>query len=113
MTRQDILGNNSELITKAAEIIEEKPVFLLSVRRLTRGVTVNASSRVHSSGAGQEISRLDLYLDGRPLTSIDARRGHVQSKRVAIRKHGRVPATLLIEARDGHNNLVAMRRMAL
>src|SRR4029434_4580802 len=73
MTRRDILGNNSDLNAQAVETIEEKLAFLLSVKRMFRGVIVHASSRVRSSDASQQISRLDLYVDGRPLTSIDAR----------------------------------------
>jgi len=113
MTRHDILGNNSDLIAKAVDIIEEKPAFLLSVKPMFRGVVVNASSRVHSSDASEQISRLDLYVDGRPLTSIDARWRDLQSKRIPIHKSHKGPAQLLVEARDGHNNLVAMRRLVI
>ena len=47
-------------------------------------IVVSAASKVPSSKAGRGISRLDVYVNGRPVRSIDAEEGAVPPTQVAI-----------------------------
>jgi hypothetical protein len=114
ITRRDILQSNEDLIAKAASLLEKKPVYSLSVKPFTskgqRGVKIDATSKIPEPGKSGEISRLDIYLDGRPWKSVDALDGSVRSKRVAIGGGRRGETRLEVEARDDANKLVAVCR---
>lgn len=118
MTRRDVLGSNDDLIRRAAKILAKKPVYALSVRPLartegTRGIVVTARSKVKPPERGKNISRLDVYVNGRPYKSLDAKDGSIQARRIALGKSGHRRIELLLEARDGTNNLVAVHRRKL
>jgi hypothetical protein len=114
MTERDILEDNLDLLARAARIIRRQPSFGLSVtpvsRKGARGVVVKATSKLPSSKGRKGISRVDVYVDRRPLRSIDGREGAVPSTPVTIGKRGKQPATVEVEAWDQAGRLVAFRR---
>jgi hypothetical protein len=117
MTRRDILEDNRDLLACAAGIIRQLPSFTLSVapvrRKGARGIVVSAASKRPSSKAGQGISRLDVYVNNRPVRSIDARKGVVPSTQVRIGKTGKTPATVEVSAWDQAGRLAAFRRTTI
>jgi hypothetical protein len=117
MTERDILEDNRDLLVRAARIIRRQPSFKLSVmpvsRTGARGVVVSASSKRPSSKARRRISRVDVYVDNRPVRSIDAHNGAVPSTQVTFGKEHRRNATVEVEARDQVGRLVAFRRTAV
>jgi C-terminal processing protease CtpA/Prc len=114
MTKRDLLKGNEDLIIRAAEILEQKPIYSISVKPFrrkegSRGARVSASSKVPSGKKEQNISRLDVYVGGRPYNNFDARNGKVTPKTISFRK-GRRNTELLVEAFDGKGNMVAAYR---
>lgn len=117
MTTRDVLNSNEDLIARAAKILAKKPVYALSVKPFTpkegaRGIIVTAVSKILSPDNGKKISRLDVYLGGRPYKSVDARDGAIHARRITLGRSGGRKAELLLEARDSANNLVAVYRRA-
>jgi hypothetical protein len=117
MTRRDVLEENCDLLAKAAKIIRQQPSFKISVRPFThkdaRGIFLSAESKLPSSSAGPGISRVDIYVNDRPLRSIDAREGAVQPTQVTIGKKGKRAAKVEVEAWDRDGRLVAFRRTSI
>jgi hypothetical protein len=117
MTRRDILEENYDLLARAAKIIRQQPTFKLSVKPFTRkdarGILLTADSKIPASSGGLGISRVDIYLNNRPLRSIDAREGAVSSTHITIGKRGKQPAKVEVEAWDHTGRLVAFRRTAI
>lgn len=112
MTRSDVLGTNDDLIKRAAKILATKPVYTLSVEHFTgredaRWIVVNASSKVERDDSKKEISRLDVYLNGRPYKSVDAREGSMRDRRITLGSGHKGKTELRLEAYDGKNDLVA------
>ena len=117
MTERDILEDNRDLLACAARIIRQQPSFKLSVtpvsRKGARGIVVSAASKLPSSKASQGISRVDIYVNNRPVRSIDAQKGAVPSTQVTLGKEHKKNATVEVEARDQAGRLVAFRRTAI
>jgi hypothetical protein len=117
MSERDVLEDNRDLLACAARIIRQQPSFTLSVtpatRKGARAVVVRAASKLPSSKASQGISRVDIYVNNRPLRSIDAHHGAVPSTQVTIGKEHKKNATVEVEARDQAGRLVAFRRTAI
>ena len=92
MTRRDLLDDNVDLLARAARLIRQRPSFQLSVTPVSgegaRGIVVSAASKVPSSKAGPAISRLDIYVNGRPVRSIDAANGTVPTDSGGDRQGG-------------------------
>jgi hypothetical protein len=114
MTRRDLLKGNNDLMRMAARILEKKPIYSISVKPLrrkegSRGVVVSARSKVRSGKKGQNISRLDVYLGGRPYKTFDAEEGSIKARTITLRSRQRKTG-LLVQAFDGTNNLVAAYR---
>ena len=116
MTRRDILEDNCDLLASAARIIRQRPSFKLSVtpwsRKGGRGIVVSAASKLPSSKAGRGISNVDIYVNNRPVRSIDAHKGAVPTTQIAIGKAGS-RATVEVQAWDHAGRLVAYRRTAI
>jgi Peptidase family S41 len=117
MTKRDVLNNNEDLIARAARILTKKPVYALSVRLFTdkqgaRGIVITATSKILPPDNGKNISRLDVYVGGRPYKSFDARDGAIHARRITLGRSRSRKAELLLEARDSANNLVAVYRRA-
>jgi hypothetical protein len=117
MTSRDILEDNRDLMAKAARLIRQQPLYRLSVapfsRKNMRGIVLAANSKMPSSSAGPGISRVDIYVDGRPVRSIDARAGAVPSTRITINTRRGRPANIDVEAWDHAGRVVAFRRTAV
>jgi hypothetical protein len=74
---------------------------------------LSAASKLPSSSAGAGIARVDVYVNGRPLRSIDARDGGVSSTQVTIGTKGQQAANVDVEAWNGAGRLVAFRRTVI
>lgn len=70
MTRDDLLNDNVDLINKAASMLVSFPIRSLEVKVQTASPT-QATVVVDTQG----MSRLDVYLDDRPIQSIDTQGG--------------------------------------
>src|SRR5262249_47665438 len=70
MTRTDILDGNSDLIAKAAQLLAGQKVRALSGR-----IDRSQPQTVRVEARARNISRVDVFQDGRPLTSGDVRDG--------------------------------------
>ena len=114
MTKRDLLQSNDDLVKRAARILDKKPIYSLSVKASpwkdgSRTVTVRAGTKIRSPKRIQYISRLDVYVAGRPHKSLDANDGSLSSKTFTLKRH-RGKNNLLVQAFDGANNLVAAYR---
>lgn len=114
LTKRDLLKRNDDLIRMAARILEKKPIYSISVRPLrrkegSRGVVVSARSKARSGKKEQNISRLDVYLGGRPYRTFDAEDGSVRARTITLGSR-QSKIELLVQAFDGTNNLVAAYR---
>jgi len=114
MTRRDILEGNCDLLAKAARIIRQQPSFTLSAtpvkRKDARGVVVSATSKLPAAKASRGISRVDIYVNNRPLSSIDAREGAVAATEIKLGPEHKKNSTVEVEARDRGGRLVAFCR---
>lgn len=114
MTKRDVLERNQDLLARAAGILKKKPAYSLSVKLFERNgsarMVVRASSKTQSRGSSKRISRLDVYRDGRPLTSFDATRGAISPRTLTLKTNPDRKSELRIEAFDGKGNVVAARR---
>ncbi len=117
MTRRDILDDNVDLLARAARLIRQQPSFQLSLTPVSgkgpRRIVASARSKVPSSKKGRAISRLDIYVDGRPVLSIDAVDGTVSPTQVAIARRGRTRTAVEAQAWDRAGRLVAVRRTSV
>jgi hypothetical protein len=117
MTRRDILEDNCDLLDAAAQLIRQQPSFTLSItpvsRKGARGIVVSAASKLPSAKARPGISRVDIYVNDRPVRTIDARQGMVPSTRVTIGKAGKKPTPVEVGAWDHAGRLLARRRIAI
>jgi hypothetical protein len=69
LTRDDLLSANKDLISEAGKVLKNAPVRLLTVSTSQAGSTLTI--QVTTVG----ILRLDTYIDGRPLESLDINDG--------------------------------------
>ena len=116
MTRRDLLEDNGDLLASAAQLISQQPSFTLTVtpaRSGARAVMVSAKSQLPSAKAGTGIARLDVYVDGRPVRSLDARNGSVRSTRVTIGKAGSKRTAVAVHAWGHAGELLARRRTSV
>jgi hypothetical protein len=116
MTRRDILGNNEDLLSKAAQILQQMPSFTVSVTFRThkgaRWVVVRATSK-RPTKKRPAIARVDVYVNHRPLRSIKAHKGEVKATRVTIGKEVNKRATVEARASDRFGKLVAYCRTTI
>ena len=116
MTRRDLLEDNGDLLASAAQLISQQPSFTLTVtpaRSGARAVMVSAKSQLPSAKAGTGIARLDVYVDGRPVRSLDTRNGSVRSTRVTIGKAGSKRTAVAVHAWGHAGQLLARRRTSV
>jgi Peptidase family S41 len=115
MTKRDLLDDNVDLLAHAARLIRQQPSFRLSLRPVSgkgaSGIVVSAASKVPPSKAGRKIVRLDIYVNGRPVRSIDAVNGTVPPTQVAIARGG--STAVEAQAWDRAGRLVAVRRTSV
>jgi hypothetical protein len=114
MTKRDVLEDNVDLLARAAAIIRQRPSFELSVEPVNQGrvseSVVRAASKVPASKTGRRIARLDIYINNRPVLSIDATDGAVPPTRVKIGGRRNKRAVIKAQAWDHAGRLVAVRR---
>jgi hypothetical protein len=117
MTRRDVLEDNSDLLVRAARLIRRQPSFRLSVTPVSgarpSGIVVSAASKTPPSKANRAISRLDIYMNARPVLSIDAEDGAVAPTQVAIARRGDSRTAVEAQAWDHRARLVAVRRTSV
>lgn len=102
MTRKDLLTGNVDLLNKAREILSHMPVRKLNV------TTTTGSGKITIQAETLGLTRLDIYIDGRPVKSIDVTDGK-QSFDVPLS----TPARLLEFAGFKANEYVASRMINL
>ena len=102
MTRQDLLNHNIDLINRAVEILKEMPVRQLEAE--TESVTPGNVKLVLKT---QGISRLDVYVNGRPQGSLDFSDGETELNLP-------LPGinSILLQGYD-ENELVASRKLVI
>jgi C-terminal processing protease CtpA/Prc len=116
MTKRDIMGSNEDLIARAARILAKKPMYRLTATSIEssngrRGIIVTAGSKVSRGDRSKRIDRVDVYLDGRPVKTLNAQDGGIQNQRVSLA--ARESTEISLEGRDSANTLVAAYRMKL
>ena len=117
MTKRDLLDENVDLLSRAARLIRQRPSFQLSITPVSgegaSRIVVSAASKVPSSKAGRAISRLDIYVNGRPVRSIDAEDGTVPPTEVEIGRTRNTRGAVEAQAWDHAGRLVAARRTSV
>jgi hypothetical protein len=103
MTRADVLNDNVDLINEAAAMLAQLP-------RHDLKVTLQAVSPTQVAVAAATIgmSRLDVYVDGRPSQSIDLQGGQTT---ITVVKRSAAPADLELRGFDGENPVARYREV--
>ncbi len=128
ITKRDLLEQNYDLLRKAAEKLRNKPIYSLSVKPFTQkngtwGLILSCTSKMpprktrKKNGSNispakitENISYLDIFLNGRFKTSINAKNGSLKATRVTFERD-EVNGELLVQAFDEARNLVAASRL--
>jgi C-terminal processing protease CtpA/Prc len=112
MTKRDLMNNNVDLVTHAAHLIAGKPIYSLSVRPAKskgRGLRIEASSQVRPRDRKKQISHVDVFVNGRPHSTLTALNGAVRGATVLLDKSN-TTVDWLVQAFDHVNRLVAASR---
>jgi len=113
MTKRDLLEGNVDLIRHAAEILSAKPIHTLSVeplkRKNSRGVRVTCKSKIRTANELENISYLNINIDGQFYPTISVENGSIEREPIILKGRNR-KAQLLVQAFDGKNDLVAACR---
>lgn len=128
MTKRDLLEGNYDLLKKAAEKLSNKPIYSLHLKPFRMkagdcGVTLSCTSKIpprkartkHGSKIPraktlENISYLDVFLNGRFLKTINAKDGSLEPTRVILGcDEGN--SHVLVQAFDEAKNLVAASRL--
>ena len=111
MTKNDVMKRNVDMVRHAARILAAQPTYRLSVQPGTgrsHTLRINASSKVRPRHLRKRISRVDIFVDGRPRKSLNARNGMLPPTKVVV---GKTPKfDWLVQAFDHDDNLVASAR---
>ena len=114
MTKRDLLSDNVDLLSRAARLLRQRPSYRLSVTPVSgdgpRRLLVAAASKVPAAKTRLQIARVDLYVDGRPVRSIDAVDGTVPPTEVEIAQTGTARPGIDAEAWSRAGTLVAVWR---
>jgi hypothetical protein len=112
MTKRDLMNNNLDLLTRAAHLLAPKPIYSLSVQ-LTKskgqGLRIDASSKVRPHDRKRKIAHVDVFVNGRPHSTLTARNGAVRGATVLLDK-STARVDWLVQAFDYDNRLVASSR---
>jgi hypothetical protein len=104
MTKNDVLEHNKGLIARAAELLTD-----LTVRKLSAVIDARSGETMGVSVTAKNISRLDIFLNDRPLLSRDIRDGTT-----TLLLPSPPPDDGMLELRGFHaGQLVAVRRISL
>ena len=104
MTKRDLLDGNADLMDKAGELLAQG-----TSRTLDVTVTSQDSSAAHLAVTTAALTSLDVYADGRPVTTARVLDG---INTVTVPLSGPGPVTLRLDGFDG-GNLVAAAILAL
>ena len=127
ITKRDLLEENYDLLRKAAEKLRNKPIYSLSVKPFRQkegkwGLILSCSSKIPPRTTSKKkgskipatntenISYLDVFLNGRFQTSINAKNGSLKAARLTLGGDGG-NSELLVQAFDEAHNLVAASRL--
>jgi hypothetical protein len=114
MTKRDLLSDNVDLLARAARLLRQRPSYRLSVTPVSgdgpRRLLVTAASKVPAAKTRLQIARVDLYVDGRPVRSIDAVDGTVPPTEVEIAQTATARPGIDAEAWSRAGTLVAVWR---
>lgn len=114
MTKRDLLSDNVDLLARAARLLRQRPSYRLSVTPVSgdgpRRLLVTAASKVPAAKSRLQIARVDLYVDGRPVRSIDAVDGTVPPTEVEIAQTTTARPGIDAEAWSRAGTLVAVWR---
>ena len=128
VTKRDLLEQNYDLLRKAAEKLRTKPIYSLSAKPFrekngTWGLTLSCTSKMprrrmkKKNGSKmppaknlQNISYLDIFLNGRFKNTINVNNGSLKAARVAF-EGDEGNSEFLVQAFDGAHNLVAASRV--
>lgn len=105
MTREDILNANIDLINKAGSMLAA----ITPVRGLKVSVQTPSPTQPVIVADTQEITRLDVYLEDRPIQSLDVQGGQAT---FTVNKSNAAQLTLEVRGFDG-TQLVARYRMSI
>jgi C-terminal processing protease CtpA/Prc len=112
MTKRDLMNNNVDLLTRAGHLLAQKPIYSLTVeptKGKNGGLRIAASSKVRPRDRKKQIAHVDVFVNGRPHSTLTARNGAVGSVTVPLDK-SRTPVDWLVQAFDHDNRLVAASR---
>jgi C-terminal processing protease CtpA/Prc len=128
MTKRDLLEGNYDLLRRAAEKLSTKPIYSLYLKCFTTkggdwGVVLSCTSKIPPRKPStknrskipraktlENISYLDIFLNGRFHSSINVKDGSLAATRVTLgREEGN--NQLLVQAFDEARNLVAASRL--
>ncbi|HEX6910578.1 MAG TPA: S41 family peptidase, partial [Longimicrobium sp.] len=93
LTRNDLLNGNEDLLNAAGRLLRAG-----TVRALRVAVQPASQGRVAVAIRSERMTRLDLYVDDRPVESVDVSGGETT---VQVPKNGTAPAVLEIRGYDG------------
>lgn len=111
MTRRDLLQDNVDLLARAARLIRRQPSYQLSARPASAGrIVVSAASNVPTAMARQKLARVDIYVNGRPIRSIDAADGAVPPTEVSLPDGTGKRTPVEVQAWDHQGLVVAVAR---
>ena len=112
MTKRYLMNNNVDLLTRAARLLGRKPIYSLSVeptKSKGHGLLITASSTVHPRERKKQIAHVDIFVNGRPYSTLTARNGAVRGATVPVEKTN-PRFDWLVQAFDHDNRLVASSR---
>lgn len=101
MTRSDLLQHNVDLIAKAAQLIVGE-----RIRSLSAKVDRSQPTAVRVQANGQNITRIDVYLEGRPLATSDVHNGGAT---LTLPSNVQGPGMLELRGFDGSELVVVTR----
>lgn len=104
MTKNDLLKSNVDLIKLAGKMLADMPVRTLSVK-----VNAKSDGTLTATATTKNISRLDVFLDGRPQQSLDVTDGKTE---LSVKLPSRGASVLELRGFED-DRLVAARRTKL
>ncbi|MBD3887399.1 peptidase S41 [Phormidium tenue FACHB-886] len=104
MTKNDLLNSNVDLIARAASLLDEMPHYRLEIESQSK-----TEETLKLKVMTYHLSRLDVYLDGRPQRSLDVKNGKTSFSMKLPHE-----AVLMVELRGfSEDQLVAVDRQPL
>jgi hypothetical protein len=83
LTSTDVLQDNDDLLARAIQLLDAQPKYALSGKRSRDGALTLAA---------EGVDRVDVYVDGKPLTSVT----NPDGAKVPLQQDGQGPGTVLL-----------------